>query len=243
MAPSPVLQKAAKGISLSQTKISDFFKIKRVRGRPKKRFPLPIEVATVLHGKVSTSIVNNTVSTSIAKEKTPHCGKAKKKATAPVPPKTKTNWADGGKNQERLSNAVHDWMGKKGMALDGNGEVVSLSAFCNIVQIPYNTFKFYVCADEKKRRVVGSQMGRRPLINKETSVFIVDILARADGANEGKTPSEMLDHVVELNPSLSRKQASMAMYRTILPKYSAKRYLRSKKKGIRHTSTKPTINS
>jgi hypothetical protein len=229
MAPPDVLLKAAKKPPV-QTRVNDFFKVKRGRGRPKKKHLLPHEVAAVLDSASKPSAPK-------APPKPPV--EAKKKASAPKEAVKKTDWADGGDNEERLASAVDDWLQSKGTALDDNGEKHSLRVFCyGVAKIPYNTFKHYVCKDESKRRIVGNRMGRKPLIDRKSGEFVVDILVRADRGNNGSTPAEMIDQVVELKPDLTRKQASRAMYRTILP--GNKKKIRPKSRLAQATCTNRT---
>ena len=68
------------------------------------------------------------------------------------------NWA-APENKRTLDVAVDEWLNKKGRYKDdGNGDPHSLYAFSNVVGIPYNTLKQYVCKDKSKRRQVGKSM-------------------------------------------------------------------------------------
>jgi hypothetical protein len=98
MAPPAVLQKAAKANppSLTQARVIDYFKAKRGRGRPKKKQHLPNEVATILESATTTTIQKP--SSTVEKNNV-----SAKQKTAAKPP-SRTDWADRGANEERLSS-------------------------------------------------------------------------------------------------------------------------------------------
>ena len=53
------------------------------------------------------------------------------------------------------AKAVGDWFGKKGDAIDENGESIALKPFSVIVRIPYRTLANYTNKDPKKRHKLG----------------------------------------------------------------------------------------
>jgi hypothetical protein len=83
--------------------------------------------------------------------------------------------------------------------------------------MPYETFKKYVAKDSSKRRVCGESVGRAPLVGKEDQRFLADAMARKDRANDGANPSEAIDLLQELTPSLSREQSRRHLNRTLIP--------------------------
>ena len=207
---------AAQAVASGNFLLTDFFaKKKRGRGRPrKKRGNLADDNITVLAVKK-------------AKRGRPPSQTAKSSQTAkPPPPKTKvvvakhpppttmevtkklsrTNWRKG-KHKERLAKAIDNWDSGGGNAIDSNGERVSLSAFSNLVGIPYNTLRQYIKGDKEKRRIVGKSVGQQPLIKKKDQEFVAQVLARLDRANDGATLPEAIDMVQQLDPNLSRPQA------------------------------------
>ena len=141
------------------------------------------------------------------------------KATAMKVKVPRTNWSVGNA-AINLGKAVTDWDENIGDALDNNGEKRSLQVFCNVVEIPYNTFKQYVCSNKDKRRVVGDSVGRQPLLRKDQQDFVADVLARRDRGNDGAAPSEAIELVIELMPELTVAQATRHFNRTLLPNHS-----------------------
>ena len=131
----------------------------------------------------------------------------------------RTNWGVGAA-AIKLGKAVTDWDEKIGEALDKNGEKRSLQVFCNVVEIPYNTFKHYVSSEKDKPRVVGDSVGRQPLLRKDQQDFVADVLARRDRGNDGAAPSEAIELVIELVPELTVAQETRHFNRTLLPNHS-----------------------
>ena len=91
---------------LNQSKLKDFFKQKRKRGRPKKANT----IFDVEEGK-------------------PKSKKQKKKletvpvSTAVKPKVTRTNWAKG-EDKTKMDRAVKDWLEKTGDRVDSQGKVI-----------------------------------------------------------------------------------------------------------------------
>jgi hypothetical protein len=147
-----------------------------------------------------------------------------------------TNWGEG-EAKISMENAVSEWDGKTGQALDSNGEERSLRVFAAVVSIPYDTLKMYVSSDAEKRRVIGNCVGCAPLLRKGNQTFIADVLARKDRVNEGASPAEAIDLVQELNPTLSRTQAHRHLSnRTLIPAHPQK--LKPKPQVAQPTTTK-----
>lgn len=213
MAPRKAL-KATIGTKAPTGTLYDHFKPIRRRGRPKKRHDLAKDVAKSMKKTLPADAV----------------------AVLPPPPKpkasTKTNW--GAPHMLPLmSKAINEWKGKSGRALDSNGEAIEkLSVFARKVHIPYETLRKYLSNDRK----LGASMGRKILINPQDQSFIIDNLARKDRGNEGATPAEAIDLVLEVNPELSRKQASQCMNRSVLPKHPDK--IKRKPRKAQATTTK-----
>jgi hypothetical protein len=74
-----------------------------------------------------------------------------------------------------------------------------------------------VTKDSSKRRVCGESVGRAPLVGKEDQLFLADVMARKDRANDGANPSEAINLLQELAPSLSREQSRRHLKRTLIP--------------------------
>jgi hypothetical protein len=54
-------------------------------------------------------------------------------------------------------------------------------------------------------------------MKKQEQRFLADVMARKDRANDGANPSEAIDLVQELAPSLSREQSRRHLNRTLIP--------------------------
>jgi hypothetical protein len=81
------------------------------------------------------------------------------------------------------------------------------------------TFSFYVCDDVAKRKIIGSNPGRKSIINASDTEFIVQHTARADRANEGLSTKEVVQNVISLRDGteneLTLKQAKNWAYHTL----------------------------
>ena len=87
-----------------------------------------------------------------------------------------------------------------------------------MVGIPLKTFRKYATGKLNKRHKLGGQVGRNTLLSKKECVFFGDVLARADRGDEGKSCSEAIDLVQEVNQNLTRPQASRQLTDNILRK-------------------------
>ena len=114
---------------------------------------------------------------------------------------------------------MEDWDNKTGEHLqeDENKEM-SLQVYCSLIDIPYPTFKKYVCADKDKRRVIGCSVGKPSVLDDETQVFATDVIRRKDRANDGLNKREAVDMIHDLKPELKRKQVERAFDRVVRPK-------------------------
>jgi hypothetical protein len=149
--------------------------------------------------------------------------------------KARTNWGKG-EAKIKLEKAVQEWDEKGERAFDGNGEPLQLKAYSNVVGIPYYTFKKYAAKDSGKRRSLGRSIGRPPLIAEEEQQFLADVFARKDRGNDGATPTEAIDYVIELSPELTRIQARLHLNRTLLRNHPDQ--VKPKAKVAQATTTK-----
>jgi hypothetical protein len=99
-------------------------------------------------------MASDNIVVSEAKRHAPVPGSNKRKASSPPhstmnlqvqPPekrviKRRTNWGEG-EAKISMENAVSEWDGKTGRALDSNGEERPLRVFSAVVGIPYDTLK------------------------------------------------------------------------------------------------------
>ena len=161
-------------------------------------------------------------------------GRGRPKTTKPPPPasakkpppastkkapekikQTRTNWSQG-VYLEKMRNAVAEWFvaPEHANALDLNGEKMSPRVCSISVGIPFETLKNCVHQDPTKRRKLGKQVGRKPVLEKNLSQFVSDVVRRADRGNEGKSRREAIDLITEVKPELSFQQASNYFDRT-----------------------------
>lgn len=126
--------------------------------------------------------------------------------------KARVDWSRG-ENLEKLRKAVNEYLNKTGTYLAEQS--MTLQRFSQLVQIPHETLRKYVCTDPAKRRVLGCSSGRKSLISSSVQEFSVDMIRRKDRGNDGMTNLEAVDMVQDLEPALTRKQISQSFRRTV----------------------------
>ena len=202
--------------------------MKRGRGKPKKSAPKK-------SGKKRKKVIT---------EADPRKASAKKKkpnetiasAVSSEKKTTRTNWSKG-ENAERLAKAVGDWFGKKGDAIDENGESIALKPFSVIVRIPYRTLANYTNKDPKKRHKLGKASGPPRILDTSNTKFLTDVLRRADRGNEGMSRAEAITTMQELLP-VSRKTGSKLLTKYVLRGTENKGVLKSNLVVAQPTTTK-----
>ena len=90
--------------------------------------------------------------------------------------------------------------------------LVSMTAFAKKKGIPHFTFHKY--ASNTERREIGGKVGRKSIVREENSKFIAQTIVRADRANKGKTPGEVQEDLMALEPDLTSKQVENFFNRT-----------------------------
>ena len=80
-----------------------------------------------------------------------------------------------------------------------------------------------------------------PLLDGSQQKFVVDTMIQYDRANDGKSPKEMIDMVLEVNSDLSRKQASQTINWTIRPKATGKGGIKPKPVKAQAMTTKRSV--
>ena len=207
--------------------ISSF--MKRRRGRPKRRATIQevVQASKKTRKQAAAPKRKPTPATSLPTNKTRESKK------------TRTNWSKG-EDAKRMAMSVEDWLGKKGNALDDNGEVIPLRQFSNIVNIPYKTLTKYVQNDSSKRRELGKSVGTKPILDDSDRKFMTDILRRADRGNEGMDRREAIDTLQDLFPdrALTRASCSRVLTRSILNHPDNKGLLKKKPVVAQSTTTK-----
>ena len=99
------------------------------------------------------------------------------------------------------------------------GDPWAKSAVAKKFGIPRRSFANYANDDLSKRFKIGSKVGRPSLVSEEDHEFLVELIIRADRANEGLTSREIIHILVSLtaetdNP-LSVNQAETYVYHTL----------------------------
>ena len=90
--------------------------------------------------------------------------------------------------------------------------------YAGLVGIPFNTLYRYIHPDEEKRQKLGNgERGRKKLVDGENCDFVAETLARQDRCNDGASRKEAIDIIMDIEPGLTRKQASRQLSRVILP--------------------------
>jgi len=135
--------------------------------------------------------------------------------------KTKTDWSSG-EGLAKMTKAIEDWQNKTGsypLALAAiAGNKISLTQYATHVGIPPSTLSKHVSG----KIALGAKPGAKPAISEEQQEVLVDVLIRADRANDPKNMKELVDIVQVLNPDLSREAASQCYRRTIRPAHSGR---------------------
>jgi hypothetical protein len=78
----------------------------------------------------------------------------------------------------------------------------SKAAFARQKQVKPGTFYKYVQYDPDKRRKLGQHAGRPSLLSKCNSQFVMEHIIRADRANNGLTPAQIIENMSTLQPEL-----------------------------------------
>ena len=77
------------------------------------------------------------------------------------------------------------------------------------------TLVHYTNNDKGKRRVIGSASGRAKTLTPGESLFVADVVRRADRGNNGKSKLKIIDVIQELKPNLNQRQARDAYDRVV----------------------------
>ena len=139
-------------------------------------------------------------------------------AERPKKKKSRTNWGAPA-NRQRIEKAISDYLNKEGNAIDRNGVFIeNRTIYAGLVGISFNTLYRYIHPYEEKRQKLGNgERGRKKLIDGENCDFVAETLARQDRCNDGASRKEAIDIIMDIEPDLTRKQASRQLSRVILP--------------------------
>jgi hypothetical protein len=74
-----------------------------------------------------------------------------------------------------------------------------------------DTFYKYVQDDPDKRRKLGQHAGRPSLLSKFNSQFVMEHIIRAEHANNGLTPAQIIENMSTLQPELSKLQSKKSL--------------------------------
>ena len=159
-------------------------------------------------------------------------------AERPKKKKSRTNWGAPA-NRQRIEKAISDYLNKEGNAIDRNGVFIeNRTIYAGLVGIPFNTLYRYIHPDEEKRQKLGNgERGRKKLIDGENCDFVAETLARQDRCNDGASRKEAIDIIMDIEPDLTRKQASRQLSRVILPVAHANGILKKSLQKVQCTTS------
>jgi hypothetical protein len=106
---------------------------------------------------------------------------------------------------KRTNHAVNDAMAKaveEWFRIKDAPNAPSKAAFARQKQVKPDTFYKYVQDDPDKRRKLGQHAGRPSLLSKCNSQFVMEHIIRADRANNGLTPAQIIENMSTLQPEL-----------------------------------------
>lgn len=118
----------------------------------------------------------------------------------------------------------------------GEDKPLSANRVAAKFKIPPSTFKHYVCRDKSKRLKIGSKVGRKTILSEENSEFLCQVAIRADRANEGLTPADIITKIQRMQPELSERQAANHYSRSFLKKHKGR--LKSKPVKAQKTTSR-----
>ena len=150
------------------------------------------------------------------KDTTSSTSVATKTSTVAVsaPPPTKNKRTNHTVN-DAMANAVEEWFRIKDAP-----NAPSKAAFARQKQLKPDTFKKYVHDDPDKRRKLGRHAGRPSLLSEGNSQFLMQHTIRADRANNGLTPAQIIENMTTLQPELSQLQSRNHYHRTFIKKHA-----------------------
>jgi hypothetical protein len=197
--------------------ISNFFAVKRKRGRPKKTMmesPEETEQATAsaleAHRPHGRPRKEQKLPFSIGQTQEDSPPATAIKDDAPQAKRRRTNWSKGD-NRVKLEAALSKWKEEGRGTFDKNGEALSLRQFADIEGIPVRTFRNYTSG----KRDIGACCGRKSVFSKDASSALVGHIVRHNERSSPKSLAEVIDIGRELHPELTRTQVSKAFQRTI----------------------------
>jgi hypothetical protein len=108
--------------------------------------------------------------------------------------------------------------------LDGSAQAsnMKLAAWATKHGVPKGTLAQYVTSNLEKRQKLGVSPGNAALLSKDHRQLVVDVIRRADRANQPKSLSEVVDVIKELAPGIGRKSARNTYDNTIKGEHSGK---------------------
>lgn len=118
----------------------------------------------------------------------------------------------------------------------GEDKPLSANKVAAKFNLPPSTFKRYVSIDKSKRLKIGTKVGRKSILSEENSQFLCQVAIRADRANDGLTPADMIAKIQRVQPELTEKQAANHYSRSFLKKHKGK--LKSKPVKAQKTTSR-----
>ena len=112
----------------------------------------------------------------------------------------------------------------------------SKAAFARQKQVKPDNFYKYAQYDPDKRRKLGQHAGRPSLLSKCNSQFVMEHIIRADRANNGLTPVQIIENMSTLQPELSQLQPKNHYHRMFLKMHANSRLKQKPVKAQKTTS-------
>ena len=217
--------------------LKNFVKVKPQRGRRRKRRAEAEQLASGATDEADISPARDTRKRNKASRRdTPKASGTRKGPPTPdastcdrapahiaggrrvIVKRTRTNWS----NNTLLEAAVEEWDAKGRSTKDTQGRPLSIAKFAGSKGINPSTLYKYGRKEKSKRHKIGKQVGRMPVVSGENTSFLGDVVVRCDRANNGLTRQEAISTLQELEPDLSRKQATNFFNRTFFQKNKGK---------------------
>ena len=139
---------------------------------------------------------------------------AKKQKTTANPPGPKPRKKYAPPDPAILTEAVAYYDQKK-----AEGDPQKKAAVAKKFGLERKTFSLYAHDDPNKRMTIGSKPGRPSNVSAEDREFLVQVTVRADKANEGLRPRDVIENLVRLTAEdpkpLSDAQAKTYVYKSL----------------------------
>jgi len=168
--------------------LTSFFNVKQSRGRPSKKSSNAGRPASK---KTATS--TDPVPVPPAATLKPNKEKAKRMSYY------------SGEGLEEMADAVKAWEGEQRKPAE---QQMSMKKVAKVREIPFSTLQNHVCPGDSKRIMLGSSVGKTPIISSVDQKIIVDVHIRKDRANEGVGVDGAVDIPEQMLPQYTHDNMS-----------------------------------